>query len=172
MITILAIDPGKTGASCILDRDSVLLEPLPMTEKGELDLRALIAYLTHYAQDITMAYLEIPGTRPGESPHHSGQSFRSFGRIEGVLAALCIPMTAIYPQQWSKDFPHGVTEKDVKKRYKLIKIVRREIAAKLYPGIDMRATEGSTLPADGMVDAILIARWGMQQQKEARHERD
>lgn len=161
--TICAIDPGNEGAIAVLDGDSVILEPMPQDARGRPDLVELKRLLTHYVPRATRVYLELAGVRPGEAPQRVAVQWRNFGRIEGILTAFGTPVVTIRGDQWGPAYEHGVTETDRKKRYKAIKKARREIASRLYPGIDLRKNAQCEVPHEGLVDALLIADWGMKQ---------
>lgn len=161
--SVIGIDPGNEGALAFLDEESVILEPMPLRPDGKPDLVELSRLLAHYAPQATRVYLEVPGIRPRQSPQTTAPQWRTFGRIEGVLAVLRAPVFLIRPEVWSKEYSHGVTEKDKHKRYQAIKKARREIAAKLYPGIDLRKNDKSAVPHGGIVDALLLADYGMRQ---------
>jgi len=73
---------------------------------------------------------------------------RSVGVIEGVVAAMGIPLTLVIPQRWQKDM-----------------LVRggkdgsRERAMQLFP---MQSELFKRKKDDGRADAALIAMWGEQ----------
>jgi hypothetical protein len=161
---VLGIDPGKTGGFAVLDGDSVIVEPMPANDDG-IDLPELNRLLRHYADHVTLCYLEMAGMRPKQSTQSTFAFGRNFGIIEGMLSALHIKYKIIRPDTWSKNYEHGVTEKVPAKRKAKIKVARRGIVAKLYPGIDLRKSERSSTPDEGMVDALLIADFGWNQQK-------
>ena len=161
---IVGIDPGLTGGFAIRTVNSIILETLP-TLDGRLDLPELNRLFRHYADQITHAYLELSGTRPGQSAQSGFSTARGFGNLEGMLACLGVAYTAIRPQQWSPSYDHGVTEKKLSKRYALIKKSRARIAQELYPGIDMKRTPQCKNPDSGLVNALLIADFGWQKHK-------
>jgi hypothetical protein len=162
---ILGVDPGMEGAVCILDDDSVILEVMP-TKDGLIDVVELGHILRPYAPMITKAYLEGASLRPMQQGQFKiGQNF---GRIQAVLEYMGIWALTVRPQDWSKDYDHGVVEKDKKKRYGLIKKARARIAQGLFPEINLMATTGSYVPHDGLVDALLIANWGWSIHKQWR----
>lgn len=166
-MTILGVDPGLEGGFAILDGDSVIVEPMPVGEEG-LDVQELYRLLSHYAPLVSACYLELQQMRPQQSGQFT--IGRNFGKIEALLTVCHIKYQTVRPADWSKHYAHGITEKDPHKRYTAIKQARREIAATLYPGIDLRKSERAKLPHDGLVDALLIADYGLRlhQAKAAR----
>lgn len=155
---ILGIDPGASGAFALLDGESVIVEIMPLDEDGKLDLKELNRLLRAYADQITYAYLEEAQIRMAQGGQLS--FIRNFGIIEGMLACLGVKTTVVRAGLWSKEFDHGVTEKVLKKRKKMIKVARRGIAESLYPGIDLLRTPNCKFPDEGIVDALLIATYG------------
>lgn len=157
---VMGIDPGKQGAFAVLDGDSVIVEPMPLTEDGALDLYEIARLFRYYANELTHAYLELQSIRPMQAGQF--QVGRGFGNLEGMLSCLRMSYTVLKPQDWSRFYEHGVNEKNIKKRYPLIKKARREIVARLYPGIDLRKSADCRVAHEGMVDALLIADYGMK----------
>lgn len=166
--TILGIDPGKEGGFAVLDGDSVIVEPMPLTDDGDLDVPELHRLIAYYAPSVSRCYLEMASMRPNQS----GQFLigRNFGKLEAVLVLAGVKFELVQPQTWSAHYPHGVTETDRAKRYKAIKAARRRIVAGLYPGIDLKKTARSTTDHEGMVDALLIADYGFRINHSSREE--
>jgi hypothetical protein len=158
--TVLGVDPGIRGGLAVLYPDGLTIEPMPRTADGDMDLGALSRILGYYAPEITRAYVEMATMRAGNAMQSTFKVARNFGRIEAVLHLLNIRFEIVHSTTWSAAYPHGVTEKDPAKRSKLIKRRRADIAAQLYPGISLTQNEKSTVPHDGMVDALLIADYG------------
>lgn len=106
----------------------------------------LAAMLTADGRGPAHAYLERVATRPGEG-HVGAFAFgRSFGMLEGVLAALGIAMTLITPGEWKKAH-----------RIPADKGAARARAAQLWPGL---AGTFSRVKDDGRAEAALIALHG------------
>lgn len=154
---VLGVDPGMSGAICLRDDESVILEVMPIKD-GNVDIEGLHQLLRAYSNQVTRAFLEMASLRRGQQGQF--KIGRNFGRIESVLEYLKIPTAIIRPQEWSKKYAHGVTEKDKTKRYRLIKKSRRKIAERIYPGINFLASEKSSIPHDGLVDSALISDYG------------
>lgn len=163
MITIMGIDPGAKGAFAILNGDSITAEIMPLLPNGELDVKELIRLISHYSKDVTYAYFEKAQIRQKQMGQFS--FIRNFGVIEGILACFGINTIVVPSGTWSKEFDHGVIEKVLAKRKRLIKVARRSIAEKLYPGIDMKRTPACRFSDEGIVDALLIATYGWNKNK-------
>lgn len=154
---ILGIDPGSSGAFALLGKEDLIVEPMPVKD-GYFDVQELNRLLRHYADQVTYCYLEQAQIRSMQAGQFSFA--RNFGVIEGMLACLGIKYMVVRANEWSAEFDHKVTEKNLKKRKKLIKIARRGIAQSLYPGIDLKRTPNCKFQDEGIVDALLIATWG------------
>lgn len=147
----LGIDPGKSGAFALLDRQgkTIALHDMPPDLVQTVALVELL--LEHGAM---RAALEQPfvGDKMGKP------SILSFGQcvgdLRGVLAAFKIPFTMVKPQVWQK--PFGVTGKS-----RGADSIGQ--CLKLYPTAPL--IEGSKR-FDGRSDALLIARWLWRQEIE------
>lgn len=150
---ILGIDPGLTGGLAILSGDGALVEPMPVVEK-EIDVAALVRWLRAHSEQIEIAFLEKVHAFPGAS----GSSMLSFGRIvgiiEGSLTALAIPFQTVRPAIWSKVIHSGISGVEAPKDKSRIAVSR------LFPQVDLLASERSKKPHEGMMDALLIAEYG------------
>ncbi len=78
---------------------------------------------------------------------------RGYGQIEGVLAALEIPVTLVTPQVWKRSLSVPAD-----------KSASRARAAQLWPGL---AGTFSRVRDDGRAEAALIGLYGAQQRKAA-----
>ena len=154
---VMGLDPGLQGGICIRDDESVILEVMPVKD-DLIDIQELHRIIRPYAHEITRVFLEMASIRPMQAGQF--KIGRGFGRIESVLSYLQLPVTIVMPQDWSKIYDHGVTEKNKSKRYGLIKKARAKIVQKIYPGINFLATNESRVSHSGLVDAALLADFG------------
>lgn len=105
---ILGIDPGATGALALLDGETLLdVLDMPVVEIVVSKKNRKIVSPTLVAETIkTLApdriMLEKVGTRPGEGAVGAFSFGRSFGIVEGVIAALGVPMEYTYPAAWKR----------------------------------------------------------------------
>lgn len=106
---ILGIDPGAKGAVCFFDPQGGAFEvhdtPTIMVKRGttnkvEINPQALAAIIK--LQPVRHAVIEKVGAMPKQGVSSMFQFGRSVGMIEGVLAALTIPVTFVTPQAWRK----------------------------------------------------------------------
>jgi hypothetical protein len=81
----------------------------------------------------------------------------SFARIHGAIKILGIPCEIVIPTKWQK------TYWKVSQRGKSdTKAIAEVVAAKLWPDVTF-ILDGCRTPHSGLLDAALIAHWGMQQ---------
>lgn len=165
----MGIDPGINGAIVVIDNqtgipNSRIVMPTFQVEKkksGEktskkniIDIPALFKYLSEQAPYIKMAFLEQVSARPGQGVTSMFRFGEAYGIIQALLTATLIPYRMVTPQSWVK-YMHAGLSKDIDSKDRSKIIVNR-----LYPTIDLRATEKSKVPHEGIVDALLIAEHG------------
>jgi crossover junction endodeoxyribonuclease RuvC len=150
---IMGIDPGLSGAVAIYDTSTgdVGIEDMPTVEvvrggkrKSEISPQALSDVIAKgYAGS---AFLERVGAMPGQGVTSMFSFGRSVGMVEGVLAALSIPVTIVPPQTWRR----RVAVREGKDG-------SRERAMQLFP---RQAAMFARKKDDGRADAALIAYYG------------
>src|SRR5690606_29666493 len=103
----------------------------------------------------------------------SSKSNFSFGYIVGaldtIIISLSMPYTKVQPKEWQKDIwltseierEPSKTDKNgkVKQGKVLTKLTSLKAVKRLFPNVDLRATDKSKIPHDGLVDALLIAEY-------------
>lgn len=81
-----------------------------------------------------------------------------YGMFMGMLCGLDLNTETIHPKTWQKEFFKRDTSKTTKEQ-------ALEALKAIYPNVDLYATERSKKPADGIIDALLIAEWGRRKAK-------
>jgi len=149
---ILAIDPGAKGALAFFDMEAGILDvvdtPSVQVKRGQKLKLEISPYMTAAiiaARKPTCAVMEKVGAMPGQGVSSMYQFGRSCGMMEGILAALQIPVTYVSPATWQKDV-NARGGKDG----------NRARAAELFPAY---AAEFSRKKDDGRADAALMAFW-------------
>ena len=104
---VLGIDIGATGAVALLTADGELVwvEDMPVLNDGPAGRRTVNAPLLAELlakSHATQAFVEFVAARPGESSTGAFSFGRSRGVIEGVCAALSIPVTMLTPPRWKR----------------------------------------------------------------------
>lgn len=153
---IVGIDPGASGALAFLDHVAGTLDivDMPTVEvkrgnklKRELSAQMLTAIIS--SRKPASAIVERVGAMPGQGVSSMFQFGRNVGTIEGVLAALHIPITMIAPQIWRK-LAQVREGKDGS----------RQRAGELFPAY---AATFARVKDDGRADAAIIAWTGVAQ---------
>lgn len=145
MSVSIGIDPGKTGAIAVMDDDGILCLEQFNVDKY-VDVLSYVVQSTS-AKDIKVC-LEKVGAMPGQGVVSMFNFGHNLGVIEGILSALRIPYQLVPPQTWKKEFSlTGDKAKSI------------EVCKKLFPWVDLRATERSRKPSDGLAEALLMAEY-------------
>lgn len=145
MSVSIGIDPGKTGAIAVMDDDGILCLEQFNVDKY-VDVLSYVGKSTS-TKDIKVC-LEKVGAMPGQGVVSMFNFGHNLGVIEGILSALRIPYQLVPPQTWKKEFSlTGDKAKSI------------EVCKKLFPWVDLRATERSRKPSDGLAEALLMAEY-------------
>lgn len=145
MSVSIGIDPGKTGAIAVMDDDGILCLEQFNVDKY-VDVLSYVGQSTS-VKDIKVC-LEKVGAMPGQGVVSMFNFGHNLGVIEGILSALRIPYQLVPPQTWKKEFSlTGDKAKSI------------EVCKKLFPWVDLRATDRSRKPSDGLAEALLMAEY-------------
>ena len=154
-MTILGIDPGLDGALALLDCRGKVIEIVDMptveiivNKKKRRQIPPTLLANTIEKLAPSVAFLEHVGMRPGEGALGAFSFGRSFGMLEGVLAALQIPTTLVFPAVWKRAL--GVPADKGGARMK---------AMSLFPEV---AEMFKRVRDDGRSEAALIALYGLR----------
>jgi crossover junction endodeoxyribonuclease RuvC len=147
---IVGIDPGLQGAVAFLperggsinvvDTPSFLLSG----KARDYDVPGMMSVLRVY--EMGHVFIERWQARPEASPQSMGKIGYGFGLWVGMLAALLVPYTVVWPQTWQKEMYAGAVGEG-KERSLLI-------ASRLWPDLVIPKTRHDR------ADALLIAEWG------------
>lgn len=159
MTTYIGIDNGLSGALVALPAEpgQPPLACLPMPTQGkakgsELNVRAVWAWLSQWPVDALTLVLETPGKHsPGVNALCS--MWDSYGALRSLIETRYLKHHRIAPQTWQKKMLPGCA-KGQTKPYAL------SVAKRLWPTETWLATERSTVPHAGLIDAALIAEYG------------
>lgn len=155
MTTILGIDPGNSGALAFLDTEecTVRLVDMPTIEFETNKKRVMIDEFNIVAEMQQYPLHHIYMEEVFASPQMGVVSAFNFGegkgKIEGIAAALQIPMTQVKPTRWKKDM-----------RVPADKRASVQRASQLIPGAaaHFKGPRGGLL--DGRAEAALLALYG------------
>lgn len=136
----IGVDPGKKGGYASLRGDNV--EAYPWDEVFFIQhIHALQA-----TGDSMMACVEKVGAMPGQGVTSMFSFGTNYGYIQGVLSAFGIPYQLVSPRTWKKSY--GL---DSSKQRSI------EVCKRLFPDLNLLATERSRVPSDGVAESALLA---------------
>lgn len=144
---ICGIDPGAKGALAFLSNGVLMTRVMP-------DANGIADLLSDNPPD--HVFVEKAQSFPGQGVSSAFNYGRHFGEILGVLITLRQRHTLVTPQMWARALHVGSKAGDAKAR-------SLEVAKRLWPGFDWRASARCKIAHDGQVDAALIAEWGRRQ---------
>ena len=151
---IVGIDPGAKGALAFFDPVAGTLDivDIPTVEvkrgaKSKVEISPQMLAAVIGARHPSVAVLEKVGAMPGQGTSSMFQFGRGVGMIEGVLAALHIPIVYITPQGWQKAVGMRGGKDGGRAR-----------AAEIFPAY---AATFARVKDDGRADAALMAWWGV-----------
>ena len=163
MTLVVGIDIGNAGAIALLETSGELREvfDMPVLADGPAGRRNLNAPLLAEIvakSHATLAFVEYVGARPGEGAVGAFAFGRSRGVIEGVMAALGLPVAFLTPPVWKRSVgiaPGKVGAKDA----------ARSEAIRRWPD---HAAQFARVKDDGRAEAALIAVAGLLREGRAR----
>ena len=138
----IGVDPGKNGGIAIIDSDGVIA--FPFSEER------LLIELDGIAQEYEcICYLEHVHAMPKQGVSSTFNFGMNFGFIQGVLKAYEIPYELVTPQKWKKEFS-CTSDKNTS----------IEVCKRLFPNVNLKATDRCKKDHDGIAEALLIAEYG------------
>lgn len=154
---VLGIDPGLKGGLCVLSKEHGLLELKPMPVIGRdintAELREMIKR-ARFDFGAEVAVIEKVHSMPGQGLSSTFTFGKGYGILIGQVSMLGMDFELVSPQKWQSIFHNKENSKTPKQR-------SLEAAEKLFPLEDFLASDRSRVPHDGLVDAALIAQWGI-----------
>lgn len=145
--TILAIDPGLTGALAFYAPaapDLVTVDDMPVVDK-DIDPAALARRIRQLAPNV--AIVERVSAMPGQGVSSMFKFGCGFGMVQGVVASLGIPIYLVTPAKWKRHF-----------RLPAEKEAARAAAIKLWPTSDRFGRKKDA----GRAEAALLARYAAE----------
>lgn len=149
----IGMDPGLSGAIAVLTDDTLQIHDMPVMTvdrngkaKRQVSANELAELLNLHAGKDCHVYCERVSAMAGQGVTSVFSFGRSFGMIEGILAALKMPVTFVAPATWVKGVGRGPG-----------KDASRSRAMELFPEYQHMFKR---VKDDGRADAALIAHWG------------
>ncbi len=151
---IIGIDPGVSGAICILNNGKIVeLYEMPTMIDGKKNKKQVNgAEITNIFQKELVneknskVIIEHVSAMPGQGVTSMFNFGQSFGVVKGICAALRLPLYFVRPVKWKKHFNLINSQKDAS-RTKVIEI---------FPYISSKISKKKDA---NKADAILIARF-------------
>lgn len=172
----IGIDPGKNGGIAIIDSDGKFIEKHLIPKiKDDIDIHSFYDIFIQIKENCKSLNTNIHVCT--ESVHSifgssAGSNF-TFGYVVGIIDTIIIahnlPYSKVQPKDWQKniwqeyEIEREPSKKDKNGKLKpgkvLTKLTSLKACKRLYPDVDLRATERSKNQHDGLVDALLIATY-------------
>jgi len=154
MTRIIGIDPGLDGAVAIINGTGnlVVIDMPTVTverngkSKRQVSATELAQILASHNSNNCHVFVEKVSAMAGQGVTSVFSFGRSFGMIEGILAAFRLPVTYVAPATWVKAVGRGQG-----------KDASRARAMELFPE---NQADFKLKKFDGRADAALIAYWG------------
>lgn len=158
----MGIDPGQKGAFSLIDSGSNEIKFKEMPLKNEnVDFEAVRKILIAWNPDIVFLERAMPMAMGAKHAFNYG---RGFAALELAIQIEGFPVVYVEPAKWPKQVLDGIDSRLKPKARSLIAFER------LYPDVDIvRNKKGA--PHDGMVDALLIAHYGLSHPSATARER-
>lgn len=167
-LVYLGIDPGKSGGIIALRHDGAVMEKQVMPILGDnLDVAALYDLFKDLQERFTIVVvLEDVHSIFGMSAATNFVFGYVCGAIEAVVLCLKLKLVKVAPKTWQKEIwdngdkvykPKKPEQKNPSIDTKATSLCA---ATRLFPREDLRKSTRSKIPADGIVDAILLAEYG------------
>ena len=142
----IGCDPGKRGGYAIIDEHAAHV--FPWDDIKFADSMKIVTMMYEGDKPAkAIAAVEKVGAFSGQGVKSMFSFGHSLGFIEGVLSGLGIPYQLIPPVTWKRSF--SLIGKDKKASI--------ETCQKLFPELNLMATEKSRVPSDGMAESALLA---------------
>jgi hypothetical protein len=179
--TYIGLDPGKGGALVAIYPTGGMIKRKFPTIGKEYDVNGLRKLIDMAANPIGEDFFEGPHQPIAiiEDVHAifgsaAGATFTfGFGKglLIGIVAALGLPYCLVQPKIWQKEMYQGIPEirkpgTETAKGYRQGPLDTKKMslmaAQRIYPNVDLRATERAVNPDEGIVDALLLATFAMR----------
>lgn len=145
----VGIDPGLDGGIAVIYPHKVTVTVMPVAGK-EIDVDCIMQFIPYVGSDAAIyACVEKTGAMSPGKIAIAKLNFNA-GLIQGILRARHVPLEVVRPQDWKKEILVG-TDKS--------KDAAIAWCKRVYPDVNLHATERSTKLHDGMADALAIAEY-------------
>ena len=139
----IGIDPGKSGAICVIEDDFIKAYPCPENIQDRALLFAMAISVNE--TKTVVAYIEKVWAHPTDGKGSIWKFAENYGVWKGIAGAYEIDLQTVSPQKWIKYFETPKMLKSARKRY------LRDKARSMYPELKKVTLKTA--------DAILIATY-------------
>lgn len=146
-MNLIAVDPGLKGGIAVLANGSITAVPMPLAGKG-LDLGAIAGIIREASP--AWIIVEKVAARPGQGVTSMFNFGLGYGAVQGIAAALSVPVELVTPQRWKSTVLHG-TAKD---KLSAIAFCRR-----VFPSVPLVLPRCRS-PHDGLADSLCLLEYG------------
>lgn len=143
----IGIDPGKNGGIACIGDSKNNSQAYPYSD--DVLINSLGSVCTQCLRNDVICYLEHVHAMPKQGVSSTFNFGMNFGFIQGVLKAYGIPYELVTPQKWKKEFS-CTSDKNTS----------IEVCKRLFPNVNLKATDSCKKDHDGMAEALLIAEYG------------
>jgi len=151
---IIGIDPGVSGAICILNNGIIVnIHEMPTMIDGKKNKKQVngAEVVNIFLDEIknekdVKVIIEHVNAMPGQGVTSMFNFGQSFGVLKGICSALRLPINFVRPAKWKKHYNLIGTNKDAS----------RTKAIELFPNI---SSEMSRKKDSNKADAVLIAKY-------------
>lgn len=116
---VVGIDPGLSGAICVMYPDIVYVNDMPTTqtfmngkERRILDAQRLSSRFEMHIDALVHVYVESILTVAGQSVQSTTTTGLNYGIMLGVIMQLQLPFSFVHPKTWKKTYDLGSDKKD------------------------------------------------------------
>jgi hypothetical protein len=181
----IGCDPGKNGGIVALtESGKLIMYKTPLVNK-EIDINKFKNIIVSIAGDLSdngnwkddvLVVIEDVHSIFGAGAKSNFQFGRALGILEGIVSSLDIPFIKIQPKKWQEICFAGVsvtyksggkmkinkkTGKEELKQQVDTKAMALQAAKRFFPNTSFKATDRSEKDHDGIVDSVLLAKFGM-----------
>lgn len=140
----VGIDVGKNGGYAIIYPNGIVVDA--WDDKSFIEDMQDVAMQGE--RDEIRCCVEQVGAMPKQGVTSMFNFGKSAGFIEGVLRGIGIPYQLVKPKEWKKEF--GLNSDKAKSI---------EVCQRLFPYVDLKATERCKKAHDGKAEALLMAEY-------------
>jgi len=151
----IGIDPGKSGGLAMITPEEIHVTAMILSGK-DVDAGAIAAWIrgkTGFPWNDVIACIEKVHSMPKQGVVSSFKFGFVTGVMHGIIRTLGIPLHMATPQAWKKVILAG-TLKD--------KDAAIDFCRRVYPNVNLLATERSRKSHSGIADALCIAKYAQE----------